>query len=180
VVTWLLIYNWHLHAKKRPKDDTNANEGWIGTVALHIWHLHVRKNKSKCLLLHQYCQKKVLQHCQKYLIPSIWNSRQTPMNAICISCVDPFLLSQNFASNFTVNRRMTINSVLWDLCYVDHIHRNFHSLHHFGHHTHHILVRPTSPVVLLLHWLCLIEAFDTILVAPVCTSENITFELLES
>lgn len=44
----LLIYNWHLHVKKRPKDDTNANEGWIGTVALHIWHLHVRKNKSNC------------------------------------------------------------------------------------------------------------------------------------
>lgn len=106
--------------------------------------------------------------CKKDLIPGIRNSRQAPMDAICMaSWVCFFLISQEPSPCLRIDRWMCIDSVLWKLCYVEDRDRNFHFLQHTIHHAHHLLVWTTSPELLLHHWLRFVEAFQPIFLAPV-------------
>lgn len=123
----------------------------------------------------------LLQMCKKNLIPSIWNSRQTPMYTIgMVQWIGLLLVGQQFASGLGVNRRVSIHSVLRNLCNVDDGNRNFHSLNYVGHHFHYLCVGTSPPVTLFCHRLCVVEALNSTLVAPVRTPENTRYWIVVS
>jgi len=109
--------------------------------------------------------------CKKYLIPSIRDAGEAPVDAVGVVQRVRFLLRrQQPPPGFGVDGGVGVDSVVGEVGYVDERHRNFHSLHHFRHHTHHSLVRSAPPEFPLPNRLCFVEAFAPVRSPPVYAS----------
>lgn len=113
------------------------------------------------------------QMCKKYSIPGIGNAGQAPVNAISIlQRIGLLLVGQQFASWFSVNRCVAINSVSGQLSDVYYCHGEFHPLQNAGDHAHHLPVRSAPPVRSLRGWFRFVKTFCPVLVSPIHASES--------
>lgn len=108
--------------------------------------------------------------CEEYLIPSVGDAGEAPVDAVgVVERVGLLLRRQQMAAGLREDGRVGVDSVVGKLRYVDECHRNFHSLHYLRHHAHHSLVRSASPEFSLCYWPRFVEAFATVHSPPIHT-----------
>lgn len=120
-----------------------------------------------------------LQICEKELIPCVWNSRQTPMYAVCIQLrLCPMLCCHDLSFEFSVNGCVPIFPVLWELSDVDKGHGNLHSLDYAVDYAHDLDIGAASPVTFLQHWGRFIVAPYAVWFVPISAPAYTCFSLL--